>query len=188
MNLCAWRWRPENPGAAPELVAVSELEADESGALYGVFRSRASALAALRGLAKAYSLCRAAVGLESKESGPCSAQPQGHCRGVCIGAESVLSHAMRLAQALAGLRTRPWPYPGRIAVRERDRSTRRTELHVIDRWRYLGTAHTEAELSELANGPAHSPFDLDTYKMLARFLRAPPAACEIVPLDKRVTP
>lgn len=186
-ELCAWRWHSENPGAAPELISLSELAAGESSTLYGVFRSRASALAALRGLAKAYSLCRTAVGLESKESGPCSAQSQGHCRGVCIGAESVLSHAMRLAQALAALRQRPWPYAGRIGVRERDRSTRRTELHVIDRWRYLGTAHTEAELRELANEPVRSPFDLDTYKMLVRFLRAPPAACEIVPLDKRVT-
>lgn len=186
-ELCAWRWQPENPGAAPELVAVSDIDASESSALYGVFRSRAAALAALRGLTKAHRLCRAAVGLEPRAGGACSAHPAGHCRGICIGAESVLSHAMRLTQALAGLRLRPWPYAGRIGVRERNRDTRRTELHVIDRWRYLGTVRTEAELRELADEPVRGNFDLDTYKMLARFLRAPPATCDIVPLEKGVT-
>jgi len=46
-----------------------------------------------------------------------------------------------------------------------------TELHVIDRWCYLGTARTEAEVHELAHTPRSPRFDLDTYKILTKFLR-----------------
>ena len=89
---------------------------------------------------------------------------------------------MRLAQAFSGLRVRPWPYRGRIGVREYDPATRRSELHVVDRWRYLGTAHSDAELRELSHKRVRTRFDLDEYRMLARFLRSPPAGCEIVNL------
>jgi DNA polymerase-3 subunit epsilon len=182
-TLCAWRWRPETPGAAPELVSADDVDAAEATDLYGVFRSRTAALAALRGLADAYRLCRVRLGLErNADGGPCTARGAGRCRGVCVGAESDLAHAMRLAQAFAGLRVRPWPYPGRIGVRERHRDTRRSELHVVDHWRYLGTAHSDGEARELAAERVRARFDLDTYRMLARFLKSPPGTCDIVNL------
>ena len=180
-TLCAWRWRPETPGTPPELVAADDIDTAEVTDLYGVFRSRSSALAALRGLAGAYRLCRVRLGLErGVDGGPCTARVAGHCGGTCVGAESDLAHAMRLAQALAGLRVRPWPYAGRIGVREYDPRTRRSELHVVDRWRYLGTAHSDGEVRELAAERVRSRFDLDTYRMLARYLKARPSA--VVPL------
>jgi DNA polymerase-3 subunit epsilon len=80
---------------------------------------------------------------------------------------------------------KPWPYPGRIGVRERDPNSERTELHVLDRWCYLGTVHSEAELHDLARERSHAAFDLDTYRMLARFLKSPPSRCDIVPLDRQ---
>jgi DNA polymerase-3 subunit epsilon len=182
-TLCAWRWRPDTPGTAPRLVAADDFDAASVTDLYGVFRSRASALAALRGLADAYRLCRARLGLERAEEGaPCSARVAGRCRGACVGAESDLAHAMRLARAFAGLRVRPWPYAGPIGVREYDPGTRRRELHVVDRWRYLGTADSDAALHELAHARVRAVFNLDDYRMLARFLKSPPASCEIVNL------
>jgi len=57
-----------------------------------------------------------------------------------------------------------WPYPGAIGVREGE------ELHVIDRWCYLGTAKNEVEIAELlqAGVPA---FDRDTYMLLSKSLQ-----------------
>ena len=89
---------------------------------------------------------------------------------------------MRAIQALSKLRIRPWPYPGAIAIRERDAYTERTELHLIDRWRHVGTARTDAELHELAHGRRDAPFDLDTYRALVRLIKAPPRNCEIIVL------
>ena len=179
---CSWRWRVEAPMAPPALVTASEIDFDTAD-LYGVFRSRASALVALREIAKAHGLCRRVLGIERKaDDGPCAAHAQQHCRGACIGRESALSHAMRLAQALSKLRLRPWPYEGRVAVRERDPDSGRCALHVLDRWRHLGTVHSEAELHELVDAPARAPFELETYKLLVRFLKAPPPGCRIVPL------
>jgi DNA polymerase-3 subunit epsilon len=167
-------------------VPAGDVDASSAGELYGLFRSRASALAALRGLAKAYALCPAVLGIEKRPSGEsCSAYLESRCRGACVGAESRLSHGMRIVQAFSGLRVKPWPYPGRIGVRERDPNSERTELHVLDRWRYLGTVHSEAELHELEHEKSDAAFDLDTYRMLARFFKSPPSRCDIVPLDRQ---
>jgi DNA polymerase-3 subunit epsilon len=148
-----------------------------------LFRWRSSARAALRALASAYDLCRVTLGLEPPlPNGACSGYELNCCRGACIGAESVIGHAMRVVQALSRLRMKPWPYSGRIAVRERDPHSQRSELHVLDQWRYLGTAKSEAELHELKEAAPRDTFDLHTYKMLARFLKSPPSSCDILAL------
>lgn len=77
---------------------------------------------------------------------------------------------------------RPWPYAGRIGVRERDPATECCELHVLDRWCYLGTLRSEADLHELTEAPPAPAFDLDTYRILTRFLESVPRTCDIVPL------
>jgi DNA polymerase-3 subunit epsilon len=89
------------------------------------------------------------------------------------------------ASASEALAEKPWPYTGRIGIRERNRANDRCELHVLDRWRYLGTAHSEADLYELAEASAESAFDPDTYRMLVRFLRSAPRTCDIVTLGQR---
>ncbi len=183
---CSWRWRVETHSAPPEIVTGADIGFDDARDLYGVFRSRASAVQALREIARAHGLCRRLLGIErGRSEGPCSAHAHEHCRGACVGAESPLGHAMRLVQALSRLRLRPWPYEGRIMIRERDHATERCELHVLDRWRYLGTVRSEAELYELDAMTEPGPFDLDTYRILARFLKAPPRTCDIVPLRRR---
>jgi DNA polymerase-3 subunit epsilon len=178
----SWLWRPDAPDTPPRLVGSHEIDEFPVEHLYGAFRSRATATSALRELANAYGLCRALLGLEAAASG-CSALESGRCRGACVGRESTIAHAMRAVQALARLRLKAWPYRGRIAVRERDPYSDRVELHVIDRWRHLGTAHCEPELHELAQSASDAPFDLDTYKTLVRLLESPPRNCDVVVLS-----
>jgi DNA polymerase-3 subunit epsilon len=179
---CSWYWRSDAPGIAPRLASTAELEGVAPEYLYGAFRSRASARTAMRELAKAYTLCHALVGLDNDAAaaGPCSAYQAQRCRGACVGAEAPISHAMRAVQALSRLRVKPWPYPGPIAVRERHAYSERAEMHVIDRWRYLGTAHNEGEVGEIARESAGARFDLDTYRALLRLIKAPPRNCDIV--------
>jgi DNA polymerase-3 subunit epsilon len=184
----AWalQWRPE---AADQPVQVRDLEAAPDDAawdtLYGPFRSRADALAALRGLAREHRLCTTAIGLESEA--PCSAYAAGTCRGACIGQEKRPAHNLRLMQALLRLRMRAWPYAGAVAIVEQDAACTRSELHLVEAWRYLGSGQSEAELHELARpglcahaesgeearrpaGRSLPAFDVDVYRLLMRAL------------------
>jgi len=70
--------------------------------------------------------------------------------------------AVRVRLALAGLKRRDWPFPGRIGIRERDwRGVE--EVHVFDRWCYAG-----------------DDFDADIYRILAGFLDRPAYGAELL--------
>ena len=107
------------------------------------------------------------LGLE-ESVGSCLAHQLGRCKGACIGKEPLILHAVRLQMALASLKLKTWPFPGRMALRER--STFGAEvLHVLDRWRYIGTAHSEEELAALAGRACPQQFDPRLYKVLVRY-------------------
>jgi DNA polymerase III subunit epsilon len=178
-DLCAWHWRPDEAAGAPRLISARELEIAHFGDLHGLFRSRASAIEALREIVTLSELCPIVTGLE-KGRGPCFAHQLKRCRGACVGKESLASHALRLAQALAGMRMRPWPFKGRIGVRERTGA--RQSLIVLDRWCYVGTALSEQDLYDIQDARRQPVFDLDTYKILSRFFERPRRDCEIVEL------
>lgn len=54
-----------------------------------------------------------------------------------------------------------WPFKTAVLIREGD------ELHLIDRWRYRGTANSESELDALLESPLPD-FNRDIYKLLAK--------------------
>jgi DNA polymerase-3 subunit epsilon len=196
-QLCAWQWvdgGTDGSASPPRLVTAGDIDPARFGELYGLFRSRATALEALREIAASHGLCNILLGLEKRSAagaGPCFAHQIKRCRGACVGLESPEQHALRLREALASMRTLPWPFKGRIAIRESapdegtDGTGRPTELHVLDRWCYLGTARSEAELHDIcsANRAHEAPvFDVDTYKILKRFIAKPPRGASIVKL------
>ena len=90
---------------------------------------------------------------------------------MCAGKEPILAHHARAAGALAPLKSRPWPYPGKVAIVETDPARDATEVHVVDRWCYLGAARDEGEVSELV--AAEPRFDYDHYRILARHVGKP---------------
>ena len=76
----------------------------------------------------------------------------------------------RLAAALAPLKAADWPHRGALGVVETDRERDATEVHVVDRWCYLGTAQCDADVAELLEGGRRARFDYDHYRILARHL------------------
>jgi DNA polymerase-3 subunit epsilon len=146
---------------------------------FGTFRSRRDATKALDEIVRAHQLCRKALGLEPGE-GSCFGFQVGRCRGTCVGREPAALHAARAQLAFAPHRLRPWPFRGRLAICERDWRGQQ-ELHVFHHWRYLGTARDEDALAAL-DRPA-AGFDVDTYRMLERFLRKPAPRTRLVELD-----
>jgi DNA polymerase-3 subunit epsilon len=152
------------------LVEKDEVNSATLPFLCGVFRSKRAAMDALRGLADEHRLCLRTLGFEKKGKGACFRHQIKRCAGACAGQESAHAHHARAAAALAGLKTAAWPWRGPIAIVEEDRDREAADLHVVNHWCLLGTAHSEAEVAELLEGAPRPQFDLDHYKILARHL------------------
>lgn len=179
---CAIHWDPVDGPNPPVLMAVGDAGFWDRRGLYGLFRSRRVALNALRELADAHGLCHIATGIE-RGKGPCLGRQLNRCKGLCVGEENGIAHAMRMTQALQPLRLQEWPFAGRIGIREHDPVTDRSEIHLFDRWHHLGSVDSQAELEASLTTRQEPAFDFDTYKLLRKFLRDLPAGIEIVKLS-----
>jgi DNA polymerase III subunit epsilon len=161
----------ENTGLV-EFVAIAELDPQELGRCCGVFHSHKDARKALTDIARAQRLCLKILGLE-QSAGSCIGYQIGRCKGACVEQEPLVLHALRLRMALSSLTLKSWPFPGRVALRERDPQGA-VDLHVVDHWTYLGTARSEDELVSLAAKAATAPFDAHVYRILVRHLASRP--------------
>ncbi|HEX2566571.1 MAG TPA: exonuclease domain-containing protein [Burkholderiales bacterium] len=139
--------------------------------LHGIFRSRRSALAALRELAAEHGLCLQTLGFERARKGACFHHQIQRCSGVCAGKESPHQHLARVGAALARLKLPAWPWRGPVGVIERDAERDATEVHVVDQWCWLGTAQSDTEVSEILEGARRARFDLDHFRIFTRHLR-----------------
>ena len=96
-----------------------------------------------------------------------------------MGKEALVLHRTRVQLALSSLKIKSWPFPGRIALRERGRIWRNgilgAELHVLDHWTYLGSARSAEELDAFRTQCSPPKFDVDVYKILLRYFSNHPA-------------
>jgi DNA polymerase-3 subunit epsilon len=170
---------PQGAPGPVEAVAIESLDAAELTNCFGVFHGEKDARKALGDIARAQHLCFKVLGIEDG-AGSCLAYQVGKCRGACVGKEPLILHNTRLLLALSSLKLKAWPFPGRIALRERDprggdpQFGRSTDLHVVEQWSYLGTARTEEELAALSANDARPAFDVDVYRILMRYLASNP--------------
>lgn len=151
----------------PRVVGSCDEEFDDSPC-YGMFTSRAAAQQGLEDLVRRYMLCPALIGLEKTTRGrACFAYQIRRCRGACVGKESIQEHSERLRQALEQLEADVWPYGGPIGIEEEGGGLR--QVHVIDRWSYLGTLQGRRKTFRRL---ARRNVDIDVYKILAKPLRS----------------
>ena len=169
-HLCAWRLKEDPRGRThPILTFASEQDFGKADRLFGLFSSKRKAESTLRELAQTHQLCLAHLGLEgSGQLGkPCFGWQLRRCKGVCVGKEDESFHRARLEAALARLHVKTWPYSGPVALIER--GSKRTDIHVVNNWCYMGTAQSEEDIWQLLDeAPAKPAFDLDTYKILSK--------------------
>lgn len=150
----------EDGGTRPRVVDCS----GRHGTGYGLYASRGAAEEGLRHMVRRHGLCPALLGLESAIRGrACFSHQIGRCRGACIGHESLESHHARLQAALAQLQEAVWPYPGPVGIVERDQDLR--QVHVVDRWSYLGSLQGRCRKLRKSRGQA---VDIDTYRILVK--------------------
>ncbi len=157
---------------AVEVLGIDAVAPSQLTRCFGVFHSIKDAHKALADIARAHLLCLKVLGLEESE-GSCLAHQIGKCKGACFGKEPLALHNVRVQMALSSLKLKSWPFPGRVALRERD-PFGADEWHVLDHWTYLGCARCEEELAALARAPAPAAFDSSVYRILVRYLARHP--------------
>jgi DNA polymerase-3 subunit epsilon len=164
-DLCAWKLQTNHDGVlTPVLVTHNDLLPGLQSDIYGLFYSKREANTYLKSVARKHHLCESLLGLEKQILGKaCFGYQVKQCAGACVGKSPIKLHNLQLTTALQLLKVRVWPYSGPIAIKEGN------QMHVIDRWCYLGSAINHDELDELmVLGDAE--FDLDIYKILQKAL------------------
>jgi DNA polymerase-3 subunit epsilon len=141
---------------------------------YGPFASRPGARRFLQELAAEHGLCLKLMKLEGRArraapDAPCFNFQIHRCRGACVGEEPAEDHAARLRELLEPRRVPAWPYGGAVAVIEPDAAGEREDLHVFDRWCWLGTVRTHEAAARLA-AEAPRVFDADLYRIALKAL------------------
>lgn len=149
----------------------------------GFFRSRKQAKDHLSTLIKEYSLCEKLLGLE-KTTGNCFNYRLDKCKGACTQKEIPLAYNMRFIQAFSATRIKSWPFPGQIIIEEYNEHLETTEYFLVDKWCLLGTVTTDTQGSKKETLHDYA-FDLDTYKILSRFVRNPRNTKRIKILSKQ---
>jgi len=179
-DLVALHWDAGTPGAVPTLIDAGGLDTATLQGVYGVFRSRRQAQNTLHELANGKALCLKRLGLE-KGGGACFGHQLKKCRGVCAGLEDEIRHHLRMLEALSALRLARWPWQGVIGIHERCARSGREEIHIIDQWCYLGGVQDREGLQELLESAPQPAFDLDTYRLLLRYLQKHPRPAVVMP-------
>lgn len=157
---CFLQLLPSAPSVA-QFAPVGDTWPD-SDDLFGLFASERKAKNAVRKLADRHRICHRLLGIAQTDRAACRACKPGE-PAHCAEKHERLGHLARLAAAAAPLKLSRWPYPGPIAIRER------RDLLVVDRWIYLGTAKSEAEVHALLQ-TRPAPVDLDVFRILAAAL------------------
>jgi len=146
---------------------IETFEGIDFDLLFGVFKSKKSIKETISHLAQKYFLCPKILGIENTKSS-CFEYKLGRCRGACIGKESVQSHNARFLIAyLENKQFRPWMFDGPIEVVEKDEQEGIYESFLIDKWCLLGKRTGEYDFSL----NQEVPFDLDSYKIIASYLK-----------------
>ncbi|MEI7431609.1 MAG: exonuclease domain-containing protein [Betaproteobacteria bacterium] len=173
-ELCSWQLIQRSEGHyQPELVFASSLDFATTPDLFGLYMSKKEALLTLRKLVEAHHLCHSLVGLGVGKPGEaCVGFKQKTCRGACVGKEALPMHSARLMASMAKIKLAEWPYPGAVALIERDEFGMREDFHLLDRWRYLGIAQSESEVYETLNGRREARFDPEIYRIANKYLKA----------------
>jgi DNA polymerase-3 subunit epsilon len=108
------------------------------------------------------------LGIGDRPGASCTACDPQRTGCDCVGRSARNRQLVRLHKAVLPLRITAWPYAGPVGVRER------SDIHVIDQWRFLGTACNEGDVDELLQ-TRRCAFDRRLYVMLRSALRVLPA-------------
>jgi len=151
-----------------ELDTISSPNISDLANFIGFFKSKKQAKDFLSTVNREHELCEKLLGLE-KTTTSCFGYRLDRCKGACVKKEKVLNYNLRFMTAFGRTKIKSWPYPGAIIIEERQELSDKTEYFLVDQWCFLGTVSIDSNGS--FNETKHDyVFDLDTYKILVRYL------------------
>jgi DNA polymerase-3 subunit epsilon len=146
---------------------LENISVDELENILGVFKSQKQMKNFLFEVAKEFKLCPKLLGLDKSKSA-CFNYHLGYCLGACKKLEKFLKYNLRFDEAFYNSKIRPWRFNSPIIIKE---IGEKEEIHVIDKWCYLGSIKSEDD--DLSSLVKEYRFDLDTYKILYRYVNNP---------------
>ncbi|WP_289244525.1 exonuclease domain-containing protein [Methylophaga sp. UBA678] len=157
-----------------DIMLADMRDASDITSKYGLFRSKKQAQTKLLDLISQYKLCQRLCHIEKKASGPCFSYQLKKCLGACCGKEQAKLYNLRVDMALTHIKNQQWPWSTPIIVEEQSPMNNGVDshFHLIDQWCYLGQVDSHnTPNTRLLKQPQDSIFfDIDTYKILLRFL------------------
>jgi DNA polymerase-3 subunit epsilon len=166
LTVPAFTWRLA-PDAVPclELMRLADVSHQETE-LYGLYTTERKARNALDRLAGRHRLCDCLLGTRidaDVDCQSCAVDQSGHCDKSIRRKKELV----RIFDELRPLRVSAWPHRGPVGIRER------SDLHVVDRWRFLGTARSVSEVHGLLESRPRE-FDPRVYRLLHRTMSVLP--------------
>lgn len=150
---------------------ADSLDMEDSENILGIFRSKKQVKDFLAGQVKEHSLCPRLLGLE-KTKGPCFSSKLGICHGACTKKEKPIKYNLRFYEAFAKTKIKSWPFNSPVTIRETDMFNGRRDEFVVSNWKILEVRSLREETMEVKD-VSDTPFDLDTYRILTKFLTNP---------------
>ncbi len=139
----------------------------ESASIVGIFRSQKQAKSFLAQIAKEHNLCEKYLGIEKTKTS-CFAYRLERCFGACIKAEKPIEYNARVSRAFAKTKIKAWPFKGPVIIEEVNELDDKGQAFVVDNWSLLGSITFDSGAEDTLLQEAG--FDVDTYKILERFL------------------
>ncbi|OGH11915.1 MAG: hypothetical protein A2857_05685 [Candidatus Levybacteria bacterium RIFCSPHIGHO2_01_FULL_36_15] len=148
---------------------VSNIKIEDLEDIMGVFKAKKQAKEFLVNIAREYSLCQKILNIEKTRS-HCFGYHLGWCKGACMGDENPAFYNARFIMAFSKNKIKKWPFNNPVIIEEKDKlSNSEGEVFLIDKWCFLGSIKYDNSGRENSCCEKYD-FDLDTYKILNRYL------------------
>lgn len=171
-----------NSRLVPKVVLLNDKLAGRER-LYGLYPSVKNAKRDIQHLCDQYGLCYQLAGLEPPSSRACTGYQLKKCAGYCIGKCSVLIHNEKMLEGFSALALKAWPYDGPVVLVEPSQRAEGASHLLIDNWRILGVAQSEADYADILNEASAQPLDKDIYKYLVNAMLDKKSRYSIYPLS-----
>ncbi len=155
---------------------VNKIDISDIDNIVGIFKSKRQLIDNLYGLAKQFNLCPKLLGLDNSKKS-CFYYHLKLCFGACIKKEFYLKYNLRFNEAFHKYKIKRWIFDGPIFIKEKSDIE---EGFIVDNWCLLGTVknYEAYDIHQEYN------FDLDTYKVLSKYIFDPPKNLSIQKLPK----
>lgn len=160
------RAQDKNGYFTAQVKEVESIDIADAEKLIGVFKSMKQMQEHLYLLAKNFKLCTKLLGLD-KVRKRCFYYDLGMCYGACLQKELNIKYNVRFEEAFYKYKIKQWKFEGPILIKEVGDSE---EAFVVDKWCLMGSAKSTDEFENLSK---EYLFDLDTYKILTKFILSP---------------